>query len=206
MVLSSDKKDILILFLDQMDVIRRCRLFKRRRKRITVSIHISPKGMTSSIKNLQMDELRSALASLRQFHGEGEKITLNRVCNLLEKANLDANSLLWIRAARATWRRTLQSCPSHYYVGNRPLLVANAMDLFFNAVVFHADADKVRKWKELAPDERNFHIYSVYVALPYLFWSLSTVDTIIDTILNHPRRKLPAFPTARALPPAPLGL
>lgn len=187
-----------------MDVLRRCRLFRRRRKRIAVSIHIQPgKGLTSKIKNLQMDELRSVLASFRQFYANGEKISLYRVCSLLEKAALDANSLLWVRAARSSWRRTLQSCPSHYYVGTSPLLVADAMDLFFNAVVFHSDAEKIEKWKGLAADERNFHIYSIYVALPYLFWCLSTIDTIVDTLLNHPRRRLPAFPTNPALPPTP---
>src|SRR5437773_759339 len=152
--LTSDEKEILRLFLTQMSVLRRVRLFKRRRKPISVSITILPgTGLKSKIKNLQMDYLRSALASLRQFYAQGERIYVNRVCNILEKHKIDKNLLLWVRAALRNWKRTLKSCPSHYFVGNDPLIVKDAMDLFLNAVVFHSDLDKVRKWEQLAPDE-----------------------------------------------------
>src|SRR6266404_1415131 len=121
--LTSDEKETLRLFLKQMDVIRRVRLFKKRQKPISVSISILPgRGLKSKIKNLKMDEFRSALVSLRQFYAQGERINVKRVCNISEKNKIDKNSLLWIRAALRNWQQTIQSCPSHYFVENKPLV------------------------------------------------------------------------------------
>ena len=173
-MLSPGEKETLKLFLNQMDIIRKVRLFKRRQNAISISIKILPgRGLTSKIKNFKMDEFRSALVSLRQFYAPREKINLYRVCNILERAGIDKKLLPWIRAARQNWTNTLKSCPSHYFVGNKPLLVADAINLFFNGVVFHSDPDKAREWLNLAADEKNFHIYSIYAAWPQLLVSLS---------------------------------
>ncbi len=195
MNVNSAQKQDLTLFLRQVDVIRELGMVNKRLESVSVTLSFSAGGVRSHIKGLNMDEFRSVLAGLRQFHSPGEKVNLNHVCNILEQSGVDENTLAWVRAARQTWKRNLKSCPSHYYLEGKPVTVEESIRLYFNGVLFHSDPQIALRWDKLDDYEKNLIIYSIRAALPPLVWSLSTIDTVVDTVLNHPERQVPMFPT-----------
>jgi hypothetical protein len=195
--LSADKKQQLSLFLRLVDNVRNLGMINKRLEPVSVTLHMSSDGISSQIKNLNIDELRSVLAGLRQFYLQSDPTNFKKICNILNQINLDANTLSWVRAAWSNWKRTLDDCPSHYWDNSKPLTVEDSFELYFYAVMFHADNPQlINRWDSFDDYEKNIVLYSIRAALPPLFWSISTVDTVIDTILNHPERDLPEFPAS----------
>ncbi len=190
-----DATKALTLFLRQMDIIRELGMVNRPIPAVSLHVSISAKnGLTSRVDNLDIDKFRSLLLGVRQFLNQNDPINFNTVCNILEQIGIDPKNLAWARAARKNWKRVLQSCPSHYRLSDKILTVEYSFKLYFYGVLFHSDPEIAAEWDELPVDFQNAAIYSIRTALPALCWSLSTVDTIIDTILNHPEREIPDLP------------
>lgn len=168
------------LFLKRFDQLKRTRFFSDPHLRnIQYKIHgqRAEDGFRIgfSIKVPDEDTVKSFLLSFRVFYMEKEPTYFYSMCNLVYKNVPDLTVRGDIAAIREAYSRALTQGAINFSFQDKTYSPQEIIDLWFNAVYFHTDAEKVRELDLIlnSPAQNLFY-----------FLLVDTVVTLTNSITN----------------------
>lgn len=99
----------------------------------------------------QKEALVALITVLRQIYGQGNSIYFNRVYNIVWKylEEKDEKVKECAVSAKSVFKQILEKSQLSMKINNKTLKPIELINLWFNANIFHADIDKVKKLEHL---------------------------------------------------------
>jgi hypothetical protein len=195
--LSPDENDLLRLYQRRVQDLRECGVV--RQGQVTLSVNLPLGGPVDwdsvPFQGFDRDHFRSAMQTLRQFLLNDDAVSFYRSCKLIRRRCHRPELVEWSEYARSFWKRTLDTAPLSFRVGNKLFTVKEAIDLMLYGFLAHTKTEPAKEWDAISPGGRATIYFIVQRSLFDLFYCLNLVDSVILYWLDKPDVPVPTLGT-----------
>jgi len=134
------------MFCHKAEALGDCSVFKTGNVNSSFTIK-GEKGKPITVEHVGKlkETLMPVIMLLRQFTQEGEAIQYNRACNIAWKHMADDERAILTRLREAHRGRSEQGAGLGLRINETSLRPLDLIDLFYNAVYFHSDMEKMKE-------------------------------------------------------------
>ena len=191
--LAADEEKSLRLFQRRVQDLRECGVVTQ--GEVTLKVDFPLGGMVDwdsvPFKGFDRDHFRSAMQTLRQFLLNDDAVSFFRICKLIRRRCDRPELVNWSEYARSFWKRTLETAPLSFRVGNKLFTVKEAIDLMLYGFLAHTKTEPAKEWDALSPGGKATIYFIVQRSLFDLFYGLNLVDSVILYWLDEPNTTIP---------------
>lgn len=187
--LTTEEETLLRLFQKRVQDLRECGVVTQ--GEVTLKVDYPLGGLVDwdsvPFSGFDRDHFRSAMQTLRQFLLNDDDVSFFRICKLIRRRSGRPELAEWSEYARTFWKRTMETAPLSFRVGEKVFTVKNAIDVMLYGFLSHTKTDPAKEWESISPGGKATIYFIVQRSFFDLFYCLNLVNSLIIHWLDKAR-------------------